>query len=380
MPSLRNDKKPIDVIAVGQTPPPVHGQAIMIKMLLDGKMEGVRLHHVRMGFSDNMDQVGRVQIGKLFHLVSLIFQIWFARFRYGARILYYPPAGPNRVPVYRDIILLLSTRWLFRKTIFHFHAGGVSELIPTLRQPIRFLAQLALFKPSAAIQLSDLTVADGVGLQAKKVFIVPNAAYDDSTELGWSAESRNGKSIRNLLYVGTVCEGKGVMLLLEACKRLEQAGLDFHLDIVGSYKPSEFETTVSDFIQSNKLESRVTLHGQKTGKEKLSLFANADIFCFPSHYTAEGFPCVLLEAMCFALPIISTHWRGIPSIVDDGRTGELIPVHDVESLFRSLERMLNNASQTQEMGRLGRDKFLALYSTEQHLQQMRTVFLETAES
>jgi len=379
MQDSREAKKTIDVIAVGQTPPPVHGQAIMIKMLLDGKMEGVRLHHIRMGFSENMDQVGRVQFGKVFHLVSLILQIWFARFRYGATILYYPPAGANRVPVYRDILLLLSTRWIFRKTIFHFHAGGVSELIPTLRQPIRLLAQLALFKPSSAIQLSELTVADGVGLKAKKIFIVPNAAYDDAAELGWRPEDRKGASIRNLLYVGTVCEGKGVLLLLEACKRLEQAGIDFHLYVVGSYKPSDFESTVRDFIQANKLDLHVTLHGQKTGKEKLNIFAKADIFCFPSHYAAEGFPCVLLEAMCFALPIISTLWRGIPSIVDDRRTGILIPLHDVDGLFKSLQEMLSNTDQTRGMGRLGRDKFLALYSTEQHLQQMRNVFIDTAD-
>ena len=50
---------PVRVLVVGQTPPPFGGQAVMIAKLLEGNYEKVRLYHVRMAFSPEMDSVAR---------------------------------------------------------------------------------------------------------------------------------------------------------------------------------------------------------------------------------------------------------------------------------------------------------------------------------
>ena len=126
------DQRMVQVLVVGQTPPPLVGQWIMIDKMLKGQYTDVELHHVRMAFSNEVNQIGRFSISKTLHLISLIARIWIARFRFGIDVLYYPPAGPNRIPVYRDIIILSMTRWLFKSVVFHFHAGGVSDLYPDL--------------------------------------------------------------------------------------------------------------------------------------------------------------------------------------------------------------------------------------------------------
>ena len=53
---------------------------------------------------------------------------------------------------------------------------------------------------------------------------------------------------------------------------------------------------------------------------------------FPTFYHNECFSLVLLEAMEHGLPCISTTEGGIPGIVDDGKTGFLVPKHDVAVL------------------------------------------------
>lgn len=53
---------------------------------------------------------------------------------------------------------------------------------------------------------------------------------------------------------------------------------------------------------------------------------------FPTFYHNEYFPLVLLEAMEHGLSFISTTEGGIPGIVDDGKTGFLVPKHDVAVL------------------------------------------------
>ena len=60
------------LLIVGQTPPPWHGQAVATKMLVDGEWAEWETSSVRMAFSDDLDSVGRFEIGKIFHLFSQI--------------------------------------------------------------------------------------------------------------------------------------------------------------------------------------------------------------------------------------------------------------------------------------------------------------------
>ncbi len=374
------DSSIVRVLVVGQTPPPIHGQSIMIKMLLDGKLPGVSLYHVRMAFSEDMNQVGRFRIGKLAHLAVVIFSIIYYRFRYGIRIIYYPPAGPNLVPLLRDIVILLSTRWLFPKTIYHFHACGVSELISRLPWPLKWVAKIAMSRPSAAIQLSELTGSDLQSLAARRVYTVPNAAHDEAKEMNLVSRKREEGEPLKLLFVGTVCEGKGVLVLLDALAEAIGAGKKLQLDIVGSFQPTEFQEVVERKVEATGVKQFVQLWGQQTGADKWKHFAHADAFCFPSHYKSEGFPCVLVEAMCFSLPVISTRWRGIPSIVQHGVTGFLTDTHDSSALSSYLQMLAADPALCVRLGKAGREHYCENFTVEKYIGGLRKIFLEIGQA
>src|SRR5215469_11383972 len=121
-----------NILVVGQTPPPLHGQAIMIQAFLEGSYGDFCLTHVRMDFSRSIDEVGSFSFRKVRVLFAVMDQMVQARWN-GAEVLYYPPAGPKRNAILRDIVLLCATRWMFRKTVFHFHAAGLYEFYPRLR-------------------------------------------------------------------------------------------------------------------------------------------------------------------------------------------------------------------------------------------------------
>jgi len=184
-----NMSQSINVLVVGQTPPPVHGQAVMIERLLRGKYASVRLYHVRMAFSDSIGDVGRFRLGKIFHLLSVIVRIAYSRIVHRTSILYYPPAGPNRVPLYRDLAILLCTRWMFPRTVFHLHASGMADMYPRLPVGIRFLFRRALFHPDAVIRITRCHSADARLLQARHNYVVPNGIEDDYLEFGNSSGS-----------------------------------------------------------------------------------------------------------------------------------------------------------------------------------------------
>src|SRR5436309_7281948 len=107
---MRSDSSALRVLAVGQTPPPLGGQALAIQSFVTGRYRDLEVFHVRMAFSRKTDEIGKPRLNKIPHLVGLIARILSRRARTGAKVLYYPPAGADLVPVVRDLFVLLCTR------------------------------------------------------------------------------------------------------------------------------------------------------------------------------------------------------------------------------------------------------------------------------
>lgn len=368
------------VLVVGQTPPPFGGQAIMIERFVKCKMADVELIHVRMGFSSHMNEVGRVRISKILHMFSLIVRIIYHRFASRVRILYYPPAGPDRVPMFRDIIILVCTRWLFDKTIFHYHAGGLSELYGQLSPWEKWFFRKAYFHADAAIRLSDLTPADGKLLAAKREYVIPYGIDDpcpDFTPLPHVEPITKDRPLR-ILFVGILRESKGVLVLIEACAKLIATGVPIEVEIMGQWYSDEFAALISQRIKELKLNDHVRLLGVVTGSDKFLSYRKADVFCFPSFFNCEAFPVVVLEAMACGLPVVSTRWRGIPTIVDEGETGFLVEPHDPSAVASRLIALADDVSLREQMGLAGRAKFERNYTFARHAGRMRHMLLETA--
>lgn len=98
---------------------------------------------------------------------------------------------------------------------------------------------------------------------------------------------------------------------------------------------------------------------------KSKVFENLPVLpLFPTFYHNECFSLVLLEAMEHGLPCISTTEGGIPGIVDDGKTGFLVPKHDVAVLADKILLLLSNPDLRCKMGKAGREKFKKEFTLE----------------
>lgn len=369
----------IKVLVVGQTPPPYGGQAIMIGKLLETSRPGLKLAHVRMDFSRDMDAVGKVKVGKLLHLVSVIVRIAWRRVTTGSSILYYPPAGPNRVPMMRDLAILIATRWMFRKTVFHFHAGGLSEIYAGLSFPLRLLFRLAYSRPDVSIRLSEFNPEDGKALGARCETIIPNGVEDVLSVMGSDPRHRGTAVGRaRILFVGILCESKGLLVLLEACGLLRQRGVDAAVEAMGRFESPGFEAEARAAAERWGVADAVTYLGVLAGQEKWEAFKSADILCFPTFFESESFGLVLLEAMCLGLPVVATRWRGIPSVVEDGGNGFLVPVRDPTALADRLEALARDPALRGRMGARGREIFESRFGLEAFQERMAGVFASLA--
>lgn len=97
--------------------------------------------------------------------------------------------------------------------------------------------------------------------------------------------------------------------------------------------------------------------GPKYGKKKNAYFEQTDIFVFPTYYSNECFPLVLLEAMQYKLPIVTTNEGGIPDIVKDGVNGCTCERMDSLSLANEIETIISDRNVRIELGENGYKMF-----------------------
>jgi glycosyltransferase involved in cell wall biosynthesis len=153
---------------------------------------------------------------------------------------------------------------------------------------------------------------------------------------------------------------KNHLLLLGAFARLLGEFPNARLLIVGD-GPKQTEVTAR--VQELSLEKWVVLMGDR--RDIPQILAAMDVFCLPSNM--EGMPMTVLEAMAASLPVVSTTVGAIPIVVENGRTGLLIPPDESEALIEALMTLACDPERAREMGRLGHARLLKHFSLEQTL-------------
>ena len=146
-----------------------------------------------------------------------------------------------------------------------------------------------------------------------------------------------------ILAVGRFVEKKGFGILIDACKQLRSAGVEFKCKIVGS---GELENEIRARIAEHNLEADVTMLGPRSHTQVVTLMQEAALFVAPcvtaSTGDRDGLPTVLLEAMASGTPCVSTDLVGIPEAVRHNETGVLVPEQDFHELALAMQYLLEN--------------------------------------
>jgi len=143
-----------------------------------------------------------------------------------------------------------------------------------------------------------------------------------------------------LVTAGRLVPWKQVDQLIEALAGCGEAGLV----IVGD---GPERCRLEKFVRDRQLVDRVYFAGQRTKEETLALMAACDLFVLNSTY--EGFPHVVLEAMCAGLPIIATAVGGTPELVHDGENGILISPNYNSALAKAIVQLVCSAEERRRL-------------------------------
>lgn len=267
---------------------------------------------------------------------------------------------PTGIGFYKDLFFVLPLKVFRIKTLYHLHGKGIS----TRKSFIDRILYKWCFKNTKVILMSRSLLYDlRRYVTEQSIYVVSNGIKNSlsTDEFKKVCDNRATKKVVTLLFLSNMIRSKGVFTALEAAKILKERGLKFRLCFVGGWgdiRENEFHS----LMEKLGLRNTVIYLGFKDGEEKNKALKEADIFVYPTYN--DTFPLVLLEAMEFGLPVVSTDEGAIPEIIENGVNGFIIPRKDYQGLADELEKLIRDPSLRMEMGRVGREKFLRMYTFE----------------
>jgi glycosyltransferase involved in cell wall biosynthesis len=158
--------------------------------------------------------------------------------------------------------------------------------------------------------------------------------------------------------MGWIIREKGVYDLVDAIPAVIKAIPGTRFVFAGNKETERLAT----MLRERGLESVATVAGWVSGNEKLALLRDSHLLVLPSY--SEGVPNVLLEAMASGLPVLTTPVGGIPSLVDNGKTGLFTAPGDVAALTSNTIKLLADPDLRQQLAVAARARIEASCSLE----------------
>ena len=177
-------------------------------------------------------------------------------------------------------------------------------------------------------------------------------------------EGVRGDGTIRLLFVGRLAAVKGLPVLLEAFGRLPE---NFHLEVVGDGEDRADAEAVAAALPDGAGD-RVVFRGFQSQQAVAEAFARTDVFVLPSF--AEGVPVVLMEALASGVPAIATAVAGVGELVENGRSGRVVPPGDPLALEAALRELGGDSGLRRTYGSHGRKKVESEFSIDAQAERL----------
>ncbi len=174
-----------------------------------------------------------------------------------------------------------------------------------------------------------------------------------------------------ILFVGgmdTAHAFKGVPVFLRALSGLKKP---FQAVLVGD---GDLRSSFESLAASLGISARVHFLGSVKNEELPGVYRAADLHVLPSTEVAEAFGLVTLEAAASGLPSIVSDLPGVRHVIEDGVTGAVVFVGDIESLQEALSGFISNKAKCQEFGQNARKRVESKYTWDKHIDRLLDLY------
>lgn len=195
--------------------------------------------------------------------------------------------------------------------------------------------------------------------------LMPDASNED---LGSRIEDRTFR----ILSVGSLLDCKGFDILIDACKILRDEAADFECTIAGG---GPLEQELKRRTQYAGLNTKIKFTGYITQEKLIPLYKAADVFVLAMKPQIHwGIPNVLLEAMAAGAPVICTMLPSIPELIEEGKTGFIVPAYDPQAVAEAIKRLIDDPQLRQKVADAGKIAVEAKFDVRKNAAQLRGIF------
>jgi phosphatidylinositol alpha-1,6-mannosyltransferase len=150
---------------------------------------------------------------------------------------------------------------------------------------------------------------------------------------------------------------KGADTLIAALPQVRQSVPDAALVLVGE---GGDRPRLERLARDLQVKNHAHFLNGLTPDQLAACYANCEVFALPSR--GEGFGMVFLEAMAYGKPVVGGAHAGVPDIIEDRKTGLLVPYGEVDRLAQALKFVLEDSDRAREMGARGRERIRGAFS------------------
>ncbi len=196
----------------------------------------------------------------------------------------------------------------------------------------------------------------------------------DGTPWPFPAERTSASNgVVRIGLIGRISPWKGQHIFLQAAALVRKSFPEARFFIVGGamFGEAEYDRKVRALMESLGISDLVTFTGFR--KDVSHVIADMDLIVHAST-TGEPFGQVIIEGMAAGKPVVATNGGGVPEIVDDGKTGILVPMGEVQAMADAISRLLADPVLAADMGARGRERVRDYFTIERKARKIEAVY------
>ncbi len=329
-------------LIVGPTPPPVGGDTISTRKLLESRYWneiGIEPRHVNTSGGDRLRVVrGRLEARDIARGVGIFLRVISILPSTDVVLLWVN----SRFLCTLGVPIIFVSSLLRRPVVVKIFGEFLAERIRLLSGFQRRFVMKALQKVRYIFPQTEKMAEDLIreyGLRPERVVCLPNYLMDSML----TGEFHERRFAGRCIFVGQIKREKGVFDILDAL-----AGMpDLTCDLFGPILERDREAFLEKVAEALNIEYRgVVPHGDIP-----SIIDGYDVLLLPSYHEGEGYPAVVLEAFAVGVPVVAADWKSVPKLVSNGERGILVPVRSPNMIREALERLSRDSSLYETMSR-----------------------------
>jgi glycosyltransferase involved in cell wall biosynthesis len=286
-----------------------------------------------------------------------------------------------------DILGGLAAKWAGLPVLWHVRDRIDSDYLPprvvaVFRRLCRIIPDIVIANSAATLETIKLGDGD-VGATAPlggEVSFRTRVVHDGTIEPDARLLNHDVPGQRpGVILVGRISRWKGQHVFIRAAAIVHDRFPSARFQIVGSamFGEDDYEREIRELLHELQLDDCVELTGFRSDVADIirhsTLLVHASI-------VGEPFGQVLIEAMAAEKPVVATKGGGVPEIVNDGITGLLVAMGDVEGMAAAICKVLDDPDLARTMGKHGRQRVSEHFTIQHTVAKVQNIYDDVVEA